>query len=333
MTRLPSPLIHLLLFFVLPLTALSQTLRPEIREFTRAADGKKLKAFIVSSESGQVTIQLAGQKRFTLDSKIFTEEDQKYIRDWELKKLGVPLRSDLDTRIEPGALFRVEIPNLEKTRQGTTAGFEIRIPENFNYPDPVPLLVYFSGGKGDDKVAPAIPLVNESRFVIAAFPFPESITSGKLSMAKADEIGALHAYHTTMLSKLTEILPNIHSHHKFVAGSSNGGHTIGSTLVEDLESFTDFFHGYILFEGGRSPLGKEFRGGKGRDKVFFIGWGEDSPFKKDVQQLIGLYEDSGLRVWKQGVPNTGHGMTPQAKAMVKDWIETVAIPEIDKAQR
>lgn len=307
----------------------SQSSKPEIHTFTRAVDGKELKAFIVSHDGEKVKIQIAGRKQFTLDPEIFTEPDQKYIQDWWLKSQGMPAIADLDERVKPGETIRVEMPGLEKTLKGDSPGFTIRIPDNYEYPTPVPIMVFINGGKASERLTKPQNLVDDKEFIIAVFPFPESLKTDKtVAGASVNQIESLQKYHTEFMNELVRVVPNIHPTYRFLAGESNGAHTIGSSIVMNFRPFLDYFHAYILWEGGGSPAGKDYKKAKDKQKIFWVGWGLDSDSMDYAKNVKSNIEKSGANVWGDGAKNTGHGLGPKAYVLIKKWIAEVAMPKL-----
>lgn len=304
--------------------------KPEIRTFTRASDGRSLDAFVVSHDGEKVTIQIAGRKQFTLEPSIFSSEDQTYLKNWFLESKGMPPLDGLDERIKPGAEFRVELPGLEKTKHdGAPAGFTLRIPEKFVYPAPVPLMVFLAGGKGNHRINGGQRMAfDEEEYVLASFPYPENLKA-MVPNAPEEQLKYIEDYHSAFIDELRRLVPNISESHRFIVGTSNGAHTIGCSLVMDWKAYTDFFRGYVLWEGGGCSLGANYRAARDKKKIFWVGWGEDSNYKRYAQTKAEEIESSGGRVWKEGVAGAGHGPTDGTWEAIKKWIESVAEKELE----
>jgi len=307
--------------------------KPDIRAFTRSSDGKTLDAFVVAHDGQQVTIQVAGRKQFTLEPSVFSEEDQVYLKNWLLKSKGMPALGELDERVKPGATFRVHLPEWEKTKQGSPGGFSLSIPKDYQYPEPVPLLVFLQGGKGSDKLNRVPPIVDKTKYLVAAFPFPKSLSYNEpVANAPRDQLLAIEAYHTEFLEELRRLVPNISMSHRFIAGSSNGAHTIGSALVMDWEAYTEYFRGFILWEGGGCSVGNDYRAARGKDKVLWLGWGEKSEFKDYAKARGKEIEDARAEITLEGIADAKHGPSANTWKAVKQWIDTTAEEKLSEME-
>jgi|GEM_PF-2235436 len=301
----------------------------KIRDFTRASDQKTMQASVFAHNGEKVTLQVVGKKRYTLDPAIFIEADQKYLQDWLWRSRGIPLPSELDPRIKPGATFRVEMPDLANTFTGKSAGFTVSIPTIFNYPDPLPLLVFLNGGSGNESLAAAKSIADAKRYVLVSFPFTSEIKKdGALGHVKSN-MKLIEAYHEAMLERLKTLIPNLSQTHRVVAGSSNGAHIVGSAIAMDWDCYLDFFRAFIVWEGGGS-LSKNFKAAKGKRYCSWVGWGAKSTSKDFAVGIAEAMDDSRMRITKEEVKTAGHGMNKDAQMAIRSWLSEVAEPTLDK---
>ncbi len=301
----------------------------ETREFTRESDQKKLTATVITHDGKKVTLQLENNKKFTLDPTIFVEADQQYLSDWLSRSRGNIPAGDLDPRIKPGATFRVEMPELAKTFTGKPAGFTISIPMNFNYPDPLPLLVFLNGGSGDDGLGAAENIADASRYLLVSLPYTSEIKKdGPLGHIKSN-MELIEAYHAAMLERLVILVPNISKTHRVIGGSSNGAHIVGSAIAMDWDCYLKFFRGFIVWEGGGS-LSRDFSAAKGKDYCNWVGWGAKSTSKEFAMGVAEAMDDSRMRVTKEEIASAGHGMNGDAQAAMRKWLVEVAEPAFEE---
>ncbi|MBK1789726.1 hypothetical protein [Persicirhabdus sediminis] len=303
-----------------------------VRDFTRATDQKTIKATIVSVDETQVTLQVLGKKRYTFAMDTFIEEDQEYIKNWVFKSQGIPQPSDLDPRVKPGASFRVEMPELAKTYTGKTAGFSISIPDNFKYPDPVPVLVFLNGGSGNDSLGAAKSIADPSRYVLVSFPYTSEIAKDGALGSDSGNMKLIEAYHAAMLERLTTLIPNLSKTHRIIAGSSNGAHIIGSAIAMDWDCYMDYFKAFMLWEGGGS-ISRDFRAAKGKQYCCWVGWGGKSESKAFTIGVADAMESSRVQVTKEGIATAAHGMNDDAKSAAKRWLTEVAMPALDQMDK
>ncbi|HSP44024.1 MAG TPA: hypothetical protein VLO11_14215 [Luteolibacter sp.] len=295
------------------------------RTFTRMSDNKTVVARIVSYDGKKVILKVKGSKEFTFDPGIFIDTDQKHLDDWLLTSRGLPARSDLDTRIKPGASFRVEMPGLAPTFLKQPAGFTISIPPDYSYPNPVPLLVFLNGGSGNESLDAAKSITEGKSYVLVSLPFSSEIKKdGPLGQSKKN-MELIEAYHEAMLKELQTLVPNLSETHRILAGSSNGAHIIGAAIALDWDCYLDFFRGFVLWEGGGS-ISRDFKAAKGKGYCSWVGWGGKSEFKDFTIGVAKAMDDSRMNITKEEIGSAGHGMNKDAQLAVGKWLSEVAEP-------
>ncbi len=281
----------------------------EMRTFTDAA-GRKLEAEVVAINGDAVELRTASGETSSIDQAVFSSTDRAYFARWEPPKAP-------DERVVPGAKFRLEFADLPGTANGQSAGCEISIPSNYRVDAPVPLLVWISGGKGSDRIGGAGELVDSSRFVVVALPFPKSVPSVRDAVGKGN-VDDVWDYQRPMLQKVRELIPNLDPDIQIVGGTSNGAHAIGSGIDQDWEGFADEFTGFILHEGGSSPDG-DYRDARG--KTMLVIYGENSTALDWQKGFIDRIERSRPRLDVVAIPGEGHGMGGDSRKRIREWID------------
>jgi len=229
--------------------------------------------------------------------------------------LACPLQGEAP-RVAPDTTLTLEFPGLPPMQDGLPAACEVHIPKSYEAGRPVPLLVWFGGGKGSQHVAGAAGVVDFDRFVVVALPYP----GGKLPrLAAQDGDVARHwEFQQVMMRKVTELIPNIDPRVRVVAGTSSGAHLIGSGLSLEWPGFVDYFTLFVLHEGGVAASNK-YPGAKGR-RLLVI-WGEESPAFKWQLLFNWRIGRADARVSYRSIPGAGHGLTPRGREMIRTWIE------------
>lgn len=218
--------------------------------------------------------------------------------------------------VVPGTVVTLEFPELAKMHGELPASCEVSIPKNYDPAKPVPLLVWFTGGKGSNRVAGANGVVDFDRFAVVALPYPhghdmrEMIVEGGMDNVKD--------YHAAMMARVKALLPNIDPQARIAAGSSNGAHLIGTALDLEWAGFGDYFTLFVLHEGGTAPTGK-YPGAKG--KRLLVIWGEKSEALKWQIWFNWRIGQPGALVSYHSVPEAGHGLEARGRKMIHDWIE------------
>jgi len=272
---------------------------------------------------GQVVIRKKIGTVFTLAPTVFSAEDQKFIRDWDLTERGLPL--ELDERITPGNTFRLELPDLPRTKQGQPAGAEIHIPKSFSYPAPVPLAAWIAGGGGGDKVAPAKELVDFDRYVVIALPFPDGSEPAKDWWEKPEGAAACSAYHEAILDEIHRLIPNIDPRLRAVMGYSNGAHTLNHAMAEEWLGYKKSFNVFVTIEGGGDDRqGYDFA----RGKHYYYAYGDKSPVLDYQVRVLAKLEESRPELLVSKMVDTGHQFPATEKTKVGKWFTEVVEPSL-----
>jgi hypothetical protein len=296
----------------------------ENRTFTDT-QGREIVAELLSYDGALIKIRREDGRVFTFEKSRLSPADQDFVEAnrlaLEAKAAGLP--PTLDARIIAGTNFILEFPELPKMHGDQTAACEVHIPKNFRYPRRAPLFVWFSGGAGSHRVAGADGLVNFDDFVVVALPYP----GGKLPRiaVKDGDIEKHWAFQRVMLDKVIELIPNLDPGARIVGGTSSGAHNIGSGLDQRWKGFSDYFNAFILHEGGTSP-GNQFKGAK--NKLVYVLWGEQSTAREWQEWFNSQIKNSGAKLTIESLPQAGHGLTDEGRALIGKWVETVALPKL-----
>ncbi len=281
----------------------------EFRNFTDTS-GRRIEAEVLSVDGSTVELQTRSGETASLDQAAFSAADRTYFQQWEPP--AAP-----DERVAPGAKFRLEFADLPATANGQSAGCEISIPSSYRADQPVPLLVWISGGKGSDRIGGAADLVDAARFVIVALPFPESVPSVLKSLGDKS-VNQVWDYQRPMLEKVRELIPNLDPEIQIVGGTSNGAHAIGSGFDQKWDGFADGFTGFVLHEGGGSP-GNNYREARGR--TMLVAYGEESAHLDWAKWFIDKIEHVRPRLDVVGIPGEGHGLGAEGRKRIREWID------------
>ncbi|AHF91139.1 hypothetical protein OpiT1DRAFT_02478 [Opitutaceae bacterium TAV1] len=218
----------------------------------------------------------------------------------------------------PGTTLTLEFPDLPPMHDGLPAACEVNVPGNHDpsAPDrPLPLFVWFGGGKGSHKVDGARGLVDFDRWAVVALPYPGGVTPR--SLARDMEIDGHWRYARRMLARVRELLPGVEHGQRVVAGTSSGAHMIGCGLDRVWLDFVNGFDAFILHEGGASPL-DVYRGA--RDKRLLVVWGEKSTALDWQLSFNRKIRRSGAQIAFESVPGAGHGLTDAGREKIREWI-------------
>ena len=221
-----------------------------------------------------------------------------------------------EPQVVPGTTLTLAFPHLPRMHDDLPAACEVHIPKDYDAGTPVPLLVWFSGGKGSQHVAGANGLVNFDRFVVVALPYPGG--RDMRAFIKEGGVDDVWAFQQSMLSKVRELIPNIDVRVRIAAGTSNGAHLIGTGLNRDWAGFVDYFSLFVLHEGGAAPT---YSYSAAKNKRLLVVWGEDSEALKWQLWFNARIGQSDARISYHSVPGAGHGLTARGRDVIRAWID------------
>jgi hypothetical protein len=221
--------------------------------------------------------------------------------------------------IAPGKTLQLDVPDFG-AEHPVKRLCEIRIPETYRPDKPVPILVWFSPGRGSGQVTSVPPIVDKRQFVIAAIPYPSNKLPRLAIKAGAEKIDAFWSYQEPMLAYIRGLIPNIDPRVRIAAGFSSGAHLIGAGLDRDWMGFTDFFTVYILHEGGYSPA-MRFEGIREDHKVLITYGLQNKSYGEIVARTM---KHAGHHPTVIKLLHTGHSMSGEATEAIREWIEKMA---------
>ncbi len=216
--------------------------------------------------------------------------------------------------LTPGSTLHLEVPQFY-TEDGKKRVCELHIPEQYRKDEPVPLLVWFSPGKGSSSLGSVPDIVDKSKFLVLALPYPDNKLP-RLAV-KAGKIDTFWAFEAPMLEYVRDLVPNISERVRIAGGFSSGAHLVGSGLDREWFGFTDFFTTYIMHEGGYSPSMK-FQGVKEGDKLLVTYGLQNNSYGKVVVREM---NKAGLHPTVKKLPHTGHNMSQEAIDSMREWVE------------
>ncbi len=214
-----------------------------------------------------------------------------------------------------------ECPELVNDQHGDTARFGVSVPDAYDAEKPMPLLVWFAGGKGSSDPAGAAGMVDFERWVVAAMPYPGGGPRPR-DASQRGKMDRIWEFHRAMLDHLFAEVPNAKAGARFAGGLSNGAHSVGSYVAQGRVGFVDRFDAFVIVEGGcREERAAADLGGK----FCYLAWGDGEGGSLGyMQPMVLSARDAGLVVTARTMPGVGHGFPGAEKTKVADWIVSVA---------
>lgn len=235
------------------------------------------------------------------------------------------------TRIEllPGSVITLDFPELGNMANEESARCEVHIPDSYTKAESFPIFVWFSGGRGSFKVDAASHMVDFDKFVVVALPYPD----GRLPRLGVRDGGIedFWAFQFPMLQRVNDMIPNISQNVRIAAGSSSGGHLLGSAIDLDWPGFTDYFTAFILHEGGYAP--HMTYTGISEDTKVLVTYGEQSKVKKWQASFIQKFKAAHEQTTYVEIPEAGHGLNADGKMAIHQWIEEEMLPRLEQGSR
>ena len=225
----------------------------------------------------------------------------------------------------PGEVLRLVFPRLGPMHQGLPAACEVSVPKSYDPARPVPLFVWFGGGRGTDSVKEAHDLVDFDRFVVAALPYPGGL--GPRVAAEKLRVAEHWEYHSAMLARIEALLPNLDPRLRIAAGTSNGAHYIGYGLDQRWPGFVETFTAFVLHEGGTAPLSSAIPGARGRRML--VTWGTASESLQWREWFNDRIAVVGADVTFAPVPGAGHGLDDKARRVIRRWTDALISPPVN----
>lgn len=219
--------------------------------------------------------------------------------------------------LTPGTVLTLDFPELGPMHDQKPAACEVHIPASYDAAKPVPLLVWFGGGKGSSSVGGANGLVDFDTFVVAALPYPDG-NFPRLA-AKEGKVDGYWDFHRVMLDRIRQLVPNIDPRLRLVAGTSSGGHYIAYGIDRAWPGFADYFTTFVIHEGGAQPLTPGIPNAKG--KHLLVVHGEESTSIVWRGWLNWNLHLGGADATYIGVPKAGHGLNADARNVIRGWID------------
>jgi predicted esterase len=292
----------------------------EARLFTDRA-GRTVEAELVAFDQEKSVAKLRAQNGDEMDVALvdFSASDQGFIKEWAAASApGNALGGS-------GETIDIEFPDLPPDQNGAPAVCRVRLPEQYDPSKPVPLMLWFAGGKGSNEPKNAFSLVDPSEYAIAAMPYPGHVGRPKIAREQG-QLDKIRDYHVAMLKVLKARLKNVHPQLRFVGGMSNGAHVVGTYISDGEREFVDYFNGYILIEGGTVDAKPRKRL---RKRQAYLAWGDAPNNSRDfMRATLDCVEAAKMEVTTRTMPGVGHGFPSPEQAEVRKWIEQVAAPAL-----
>jgi len=233
-------------------------------------------------------------------------------------------KPDPDARVQPGAEIKVPFESLGPDWNNESAAMTIRIPENYSPDKPVPLMVWLSGGMGSNHYGGGAELVDKKDFLLVGLPYPHSVDRPRDASNKG-EIEKVWAYERPMMKKLEEMVPNIDSRVRIVAGFSNGAHVIGGCLGQSVRDFAKAFNVFILVEGGNS---RGYNYPNSRGSHFYYAWGDTATTPDFAAMIESTAKKSHMEVETHRMEGVGHAFPESEKQAIKRWLQEKVFPKL-----
>lgn len=130
----------LLISLSFPLLAETHEQEPRIREL-KGANGRTIKAVIKEVSDNTVKLKM-DSKNMSVSWDKFDPSEHQLFQDYQKyhkKPLDVNLLENPDEKIVAGQIVEYDIAGLEEDVQGNSAGYTIRVPENYHPMKSMPL--------------------------------------------------------------------------------------------------------------------------------------------------------------------------------------------------
>lgn len=226
--------------------------------------------------------------------------------------------------IIPGGAITFDFPELGLMANGQPAQCALWVPENYNPQQTTPFFVWFAGGKGSISLDSLRDLVDFSKFLVLALPYPDGYLPRLAIKEGEGAIDAFWTFQQPMLQHIIHIVPNISNKVRIVGGTSSGAHLVGAALDRDWEGFCDYFTGYVLHEGGSSP-DMQFNGTRNGHNILIV-YGEESPYMKWQIFFMASIRKARGHIHFLEVPGAGHSLNHHSRQAIRSWIENVFCP-------
>lgn len=279
--------------------------------------GRKIEAEIVDASKTMVKLKKADGAELEVPFAAFSGEDQDYLARW------MEAGGNNPPKWQGGETAVIECPGLPTTRQGGPAAFKIRLPDNYDPLEPMPLLLWFHGGDGGFDPGEGLRVADPLRYAVAAMPYPSTVPAPKDALNEG-KMDAIRDYHMAMLVKLFETFPNIDPVVRVAGGFSNGAHTVGTYLTSGEREFIGSFNAFVIIEGGsraglaRKPL---------RHRYAYLAWGGTEkgtgPF---MQTMLGAVKGARMEWTTREMPDVGHAFPEAEQGAARKWLLEVAEP-------
>jgi hypothetical protein len=158
--------------------------------------------------------------------------------------------------IAPGASFRLDFPQLQKTLEGRQPSMSVKLPDAYSKDKRYPLFLWLGGGRGGSGHA-RTDIVDPNRYICIGMPLFRNM---KKVQTEKDQISKMHvryedakiawAAYSVMLARLEKLVPNIEKKKGVSAGFSNGAHMISILMTKESKNFSQYFSAFIFVEGG-----------------------------------------------------------------------------------
>lgn len=233
-------------------------------------------------------------------------------------------------KLQAGKKFTIQFPDMPKTFQaqvspnGQPAMMTVFLPTNYDPQRKHPLLIFLDGGDGGAGSNPSIAraLTEEKDFICVGLPlFKADI---KDLIVRDNDCKLMWPLYKTMLTKLTDVVPNIDPAHRVLGGFSNGAHTTGGLIDNSDGEAAKWFTAFFFIEGGGNT--KRYDLIKGKPLLICYGYqpGRERT-RARVQEFGGVASDAGARVSIHEMKDTGHNFPPAEYPFMRQWLHEVAM--------
>ncbi|MEM1442881.1 MAG: hypothetical protein AAGF67_11105 [Verrucomicrobiota bacterium] len=288
------------------------------------AKGVSLEAEIRSYDPETDTVVLhvtAKRQDFPIPLSSLAGESQARIRQWYEDSIPKPAEW-----VEPGATKNLEFAELGKcNHDDSPLNCNVYVPTNYAADQPVPLLVWLTGGKGGNNLGGAYSIAGKEDFVCVSLPYPQYEGRDIFDRQRDDGLVEFWAVHKVMLDAVSEAIPNLDPKVRIIAGFSNGAHSIGGYCSQVEDEFGAYFNAFVFGDGGvySSDWSRQaFRGAHA-----YVCWGEVSENKDMGLATVEACESARMIVTESEMADTGHKFTDTEKAKVQSWIHNTVVPE------
>jgi hypothetical protein len=232
-------------------------------------------------------------------------------------------RTELKTRVAPGASLKFDFPELDVDRHGVMAACHLTLPASYDAARKYPLVAWLGGGEGGNQ--PNGSFLPAGDFILVGLPYPKG-ANNPIQANMVGDYAKVWAFHRFMLEEIAKVVPNIDRSRSVIAGFSNGGHAIDGMLrLSGKPKLADTFGVFIFADGGGTAYSSKGNLPDLKGKFAYACWGSEKGSNKPATSLLPkALKAKGATVVGSEMAGVGHAFAESEHPKVAAWLEKVA---------